>query len=265
MIKLLNAINKGILNALNEQNIQLLGDLDDVEPDQFMSIQTKSQNTKIDAAHYGIQLAIKTGKISERLKNLVNNPKNFNRFKNAVKANNKDHLTELIEIGQKLFGNNGNFNWIDTSGITDMSELFFRNYEFNGHIELWDVNNVTNMDAMFSAAHSFNQPIGDWDVSNVRYMASMFCYAKTFNQTINNWDVSRVCSMEGMFKYACAFNQPLNNWDISRVERMDNMFYGAYSFDQDLSSWDIRRFNLTWGDVFVFCDKLQSKHVPKFK
>ena len=101
MIKLINAINRGILNALNEQNIQLLGGLDDADIDQLMSIPTKSQNTKIDAAHQGIQLAVKTGKIPERLKKMVNNPKNFNRFKNAVKANNKDHLTELIEVGQK--------------------------------------------------------------------------------------------------------------------------------------------------------------------
>jgi hypothetical protein len=72
-----------------------------------------------------------------------------------------------------LLGNDGNFNWIDTSGITDMTTLFFDSY-FNGHIELWDVSNVTNMRRMFEGAVSFNQPIGDWDVSKVKCMRCMF-------------------------------------------------------------------------------------------
>jgi len=45
----------------------------------------------------------------------------------------------------QILGYGGNFNWIDTSKITDMSKLFMDNSYFNGHIELWDVSNVTNM------------------------------------------------------------------------------------------------------------------------
>jgi hypothetical protein len=53
-------------------------------------------------------------------------------------------------------GDDGNFNWIDTSEITDMSNLFSRNYTFNGHIELWNVSKVTDMSNMFAFAKSFN-------------------------------------------------------------------------------------------------------------
>jgi hypothetical protein len=56
----------------------------------------------------------------------------------------------------KLFGNDGNFNWIDTSSITDMSSLFDNNIKFNGHIDLWDVSNVTDMHAMFAGTWVFN-------------------------------------------------------------------------------------------------------------
>jgi hypothetical protein len=91
-----------------------------------------------------------------RLKQFINNPKNFSSLNGLIKANGKNHLKELIKIGQKLFGNDGNFNWIDTSEITNMSSLFSNNSDFNGHIELWDVSKVTNMHAMFFVASEFN-------------------------------------------------------------------------------------------------------------
>jgi hypothetical protein len=53
-------------------------------------------------------------------------------------------------------GNNGNFNWIDTHDITDMSQLFEENIKFNGHIELWDVSNVKDFNRMFNEARAFN-------------------------------------------------------------------------------------------------------------
>ena len=163
MKQLLEAINRGILRGLNESNIELLADLDDSELDQLDSLQNKSINSKVD---YSIKQqlihAIQTGKLHDRLKQLINDPTNFDKFKGLIKANDKDHLKELIQIGQNLFGDDGNFNWINTSSITDMSGLFYRNYAFNGHIELWDVSNVTNMRNIFCYAEKFNQHIGEY-------------------------------------------------------------------------------------------------------
>lgn len=72
---------------------------------------------------------------------------------------------------------------IDTSLITDMSELFqeSKRKDFSG-IETWDVSNVTNMNAMFRDARRFNQDISSWNVSNVENMAGMFRGAKSFDQ-----------------------------------------------------------------------------------
>ena len=142
-------------------------------------------------------------KAMSNLKEIINNPKNYSTFNGLISANDKEHLKELIQIGQKLFGNDGNFNWIDTSEITDMSYLFGvdrNSIDFNGHIELWDVGNVINMRGMFHDAYEFNQPIGNWDVSNVTDMQGMFCGAKKFNQPIGGWDVSNVTNSEGMFE-----------------------------------------------------------------
>jgi surface protein len=59
-------------------------------------------------------------------------------------------------VGKRLLGNDGNFNWIDTSKITSMTQLFYGDSDFNGDISLWDVSNVTNMSHMFSFAEKFN-------------------------------------------------------------------------------------------------------------
>ena len=68
----------------------------------------------------------------------------------------------------------------DTSGVTDMSDLF--NSDDNSawygaswneeitHIGRWDTSGVTNMNHMFYGASAFNQDIGGWVVDSVRDM-----------------------------------------------------------------------------------------------
>jgi surface protein len=82
----------------------------------------------------------------------------------------------------------------NTSGITDMSRLFFDNTSFNQDISGWDVSNVTNMSEMFSGATAFNGDISSWEVSKVTNMGGMFSGATAFNGDISSWDVSNVIS-----------------------------------------------------------------------
>ena len=60
----------------------------------------------------------------------------------------RDELKELVKKLIKERGNEADLNDIDTSEITDMSQLFFKS-KFNGNISEWDVSNVINMERMF--------------------------------------------------------------------------------------------------------------------
>ena len=86
---------------------------------------------------------------------------------------------ELLNIMDQLIeerGNEGDFNDIDTSQITNMSYLFFDMENFNGDISNWDVSNVESMSQMFRGCKSFNQDISKWDVSNVTDKSWIFDY-----------------------------------------------------------------------------------------
>ena len=222
MKKLLEAINRGILRGLTERNsINILTDLDDSELDQLDSIQTKSVNNNIDVSRLYIRqfknivndvckrYSVIPIHLPDELVKCINDPKNYEITNALIPARDKYHIQQLIRLFRKALGNDGNFNWIDTRNITDMSNLFECEYMFNGHIELWDTSNVENMSYMFSYTTSFNSPINRWDVSNVKIMHGMFRYAESFNQDISNWDVSNVtghfdafdgCNIEEYYK-----------------------------------------------------------------
>ena len=125
----------------------------------------------------------------------------------------KDELKALVNNEDIYLGD------IDTSAITDMSDLFHyfgygdsnKRKNFDG-IELWNVSNVTDMSCMFWGCKNFNQPLNSWNVSNVTDMHLMFCNCKNFNQPLNSWNVSNVTNMRGMFWSCKKFNQPLNSW-----------------------------------------------------
>ena len=85
----------------------------------------------------------------------------------------KKELKKLINQFIEERGNEGDFNDIDTSKITDISYLFYMD-NFNGDISKWDVSNVTDMTYMFYECASFNQPLDNWDMSNVIYTSFMF-------------------------------------------------------------------------------------------
>ena len=159
-------------------------------------------------------------------------------MKYKYRPKTKDELKEIIEKEIEIQGNNADLNMIDTSLITDMSELFVYS-DFNGDISKWNVSNVINMNCMFNYS-KFNGDISNWDVSNVKDMSYMFSYSK-FNGDISNWDISNVRTMFCMF-YKSKFNGDISQWDVSNVKIMSYMFKDS-KFNGDISNWDVSSVN----------------------
>ncbi len=154
------------------------------------------------------------------------------------KPDNKSKLLQNISAEITAQGNTANLNMIDTSRITDMSELFKDNATFNGDISKWNTSNVTTMSGLFRVARAFNNDIGDWDTSNVTNMSYMFYRASVFNQDIGDFVTSKVTDMTNMFDGAAVFNQDIGDWDTSKVTSMKAMFFSASKFNQDIGDWD---------------------------
>ena len=131
-----------------------------------------------------------------------------------------------------------------------------------GHISEWDTSEVTNMRRLFYKQPYFNQPIGNWDVSKVTTMEEMFCSASTFNQDISYWNVSSVTNMKAMFSFANSFNQVIGNWDVSAAKNVLFMFYDAKVFNQNLSNWDVN--NVTNCTSFTYATPQWILPKPNF-
>ena len=157
---------------------------------------------------------------------------------------------ELIEnIKELLDQEETDFNCIDTSEITDMSNLFSDSYidgnteriiikDMNINISNWDVSNVTNMGEMFNNCCSFDCDLSKWNVSNAKYMDNMFYGCINFKgKGLENWNVSNVITMNNMFENCKNFNCDLNNWDVSNVKDMSYMFHGCDNLKNKPSWW----------------------------
>jgi surface protein len=147
---------------------------------------------------------------------------------------------------------------LDTSNITDMSEMFLNALDFNGDLSGLDTSSVTTMERMFYMdarldSTAFNQP---WDTSSATDMSYMFAgenaaYEHRFDNGgadgIRSWNVSSVTDFEGMFQLATPdptesvlhdFNQPLDGWDTAAATSMKEMFKGS-RFTRALDGWDV--------------------------
>ena len=159
-----------------------------------------------------------TRHITEKL--VLNNNTKVRKYNYHPKT--KQELKELVEKLIKERGNEADLNDIDTSTITDMSELFYLKDKFNGDISKWDVSNVENMYSMFRGT-TFNGDISKWDVSKVKDMSAMFNRAIEFNQDISKWNVSKVTNMQEMFMES-KFNKDISKWKLNRNVKRQYMF-----------------------------------------
>ena len=104
-----------------------------------------------------------------------------------------DNIKELFDKGET------NLNCIDTSKITDMSNLFNEVkdiHKFNFDVSRWDVSNIKDMTCMFGNCVKFKgKGLENWNVSKAEYMIRMFIGCDNFTgEQIENWKIKKDCS-----------------------------------------------------------------------
>ena len=173
---------------------------------------------------------------------------------------------ELLKIICKLLkSGKTNLNCIDTSNITDMSDLF-SDVENKKHIPVkdidiseWNVSNVTNMFAMFYACEHFDSDLSNWDVSKVDNMHTMFADCKNFTgKGLENWNTAKLEILTNTFYNCYKLDCDLSNWDVSNVYEAKYTFTRCIKFDCDLSYWDVSNINNAVG-MFYGCENLKGK------
>ncbi|MBE6150197.1 MAG: BspA family leucine-rich repeat surface protein [Firmicutes bacterium] len=158
-----------------------------------------------------------------------------------------------------------NIDLLNTTNVTDMSQMFFDTGYNSTTFTLdlgdnFDTSNVTKMRHMFYAtgysSTVFILDLGDkFDTHNVTAMAEMFAkigYSSTkFELDLGDkFDTSNVVNMDGMFASAGRNSKNLtlnlgDKFDTSNVTNMTAMFsmvgYKASSFYLDCSDWNVSK------------------------
>ena len=153
----------------------------------------------------------------------------------------RSELDSLLASRLKNSKEKVNLNDIDTSNITDMSDLFKKYPNSDYDISKWNTEKVTDMSGMFEGATKFNGDISKWNTEKVTDMSGMFKSTTKFNSDISKWKTKTITSMANMFEGSIAFNGDISDWNTSEVTDMTSMFEGASIFNQDISKWNVKK------------------------
>ena len=156
---------------------------------------------------------------------------------------NRYELSNMIRDEINKNGYECSLNHIDTSAVTNMSQLFADELRlFDGNISIWDTSNVEDMTNMFAYSKftGKNGDISKWNTSNVENMNGMF-YGSRYDGDISKWNTSNVINMFYMFGRSNFTGKKgdISKWDVSNVENMAFMFENS-SFSGNLSNWNIK-------------------------
>jgi len=163
---------------------------------------------------------------------------NLNLDMSAFNFQNLKDASSMFSNIQTTSQPQANFN---STGLENIRLMFQRAYAFTGSVDM-DTSYVTNMERMFFRNYEFNHPsVTGWNTSNVTNMYGVFETADKFNQDIGNWDTSKVQTMSRMFYGALAFDQDLSNWIVTGVSQAlifaTDVTLSTANYDRTLSGW----------------------------
>lgn len=129
--------------------------------------------------------------------------------------------------------------------LPDNSGNLFSYYNSNGYIEEikfpqdLDTSNVTNMSDMFNGTKIANPDVSKWDTSKVTDMSGMFYSTENANPDVSKWNTSKVESFSFMFAEAKKADPDTSGWDLSKGKYFRDLFSNS-----SITELDIRNSNM---------------------
>jgi surface protein len=173
------------------------------------------------------------------------------------------HLFSAINMWTNLESITGN---LDTSKVTDMSDMFCNPTLSNIELSNFDTSNATNMQFMFQSSKVSQLNLQNFDTSKVTNMASMFQGMPNLTDLdVSSFDTSNVTNMAFMFDTIPNLKSlNLSNFDTSKVEDMSYMFRRDSGINElDLTNFDTS--NVTnMEDMFSAMSNLKKLDISSF-
>ncbi|WP_288846789.1 mucin-binding protein [uncultured Fructobacillus sp.] len=148
----------------------------------------------------------------------------------------------------------------DTSNVTNMQALFYRNYSLVSikGIGDWNVQNVDNMALMFTHTHSLNNlSVAKWNVSNVKNMNKMFWeYGGVDGGTDKTLDISGTFSQttRNVTDMSYMFCGSVNLVQIKGIDQLITESVKDFSYmfngDSSLSGIDVSGFSTKSAETY---------------
>ena len=162
-----------------------------------------------------------------------------------------------------------NLSGFDTSKVTDMSGMFYScNYLESLDLDGWRTGSVTDFSNMFKDCHVLkNLDLRSFDTSSAGSMFGMFSYDYDLESITlgSGFNTSGISSMSSMFNGCSKLKSiDLSKFNTSNVTDMSYMFFGCYSLEAvNVSGFDTA--NVTdMSDMFENCSSLTSLDLSNF-
>ena len=207
---------------------------------------------------------------------------NYQLYTHIEDSTNTVEVYIICNDGKKIFFPENSFNLfssynylkqitfknIDTSYVTDMTEMFYGCHNLTAlDLSSFNTNNVTSMAEMFRYCEKLTTlNISNFNTSNVTNMNWMFSGCGNLaNLDVSHFNTDNVTSMTQMFD-GCSnlTNLDVSNFNTSNVTTMSGMFSGC----SNLTSLNVSHFNTSkvtsMSGMFSDCSNLTSLDVSHF-
>ncbi|EOD5840790.1 BspA family leucine-rich repeat surface protein [Listeria monocytogenes] len=137
-------------------------------------------------------------------------------------------VTDMSNMFRESAATSLDLSGFDTSKVMRTSVMFYRSAATSLDLSNWNTSNLVYMQSMFRESAATSLDLSDFDTSNVVSMQTVFLGASTTSLDLSGWDTSNVTDMSHMFQNSSVTSLDLSNFDTSNVTNMLNMFAGAF-------------------------------------